>query len=72
MGYIIRVKIVVCLGNMGYIDFKGNLHHITKGNEETPVSIRAGLIQRIDSINIISDYYKGQHVTLQKNVCWIC
>jgi hypothetical protein len=42
-------------GNLGFIDFKGYLHAIKKEDRYIPVSIRAGLIQRINSVNIIKD-----------------
>jgi hypothetical protein len=40
-------------GNKGRIDFKGFLLPSSKGHQETPMSIRAGLVQRISSVSIL-------------------
>ena len=59
-------------GNRGYIDFKGYLNPLKKDNMEIPISIRAGLIHRIHSINILNNYYRKQPPSATRNICWIC
>ena len=39
---------------------------------EIPISIRAGLIHRIHSINILNNYYRKQSPSTTRNICWIC
>jgi NLR family CARD domain-containing protein 3 len=59
-------------GNAGFIDFKGHLHVLRKEQQQHPLSIRTGLIQRISSVNIIPNYYHRQMHSGTRNICWIC